>query len=484
MTQQYRNFIGGEWTPASGDSFEIRNPADTNEVVGIFPLATADEVHAAIGAAEQAQQAWGETPGPERGEILYRAAQIIRRRADELAADLTREEGKTLAESKGEVLRSADIFNYFAGEGRRMGGETLPAETRNTLLYTARMPLGVVGIITPWNFPIAIPTWKIAPALISGNAIVFKPASQAPLTALHLVEILDEAGLPKGVINYITGSGSRIGNYLVTDERIDGVSFTGSYDVGIGIYQQTAKRMVRTQLELGGKNPLIVAADADLDKAVTLASRGGFGLTGQACTATSRVIVERAVVGEFTERLAAFARTLKVGPGLASGTQMGPAVSSAQRDTDLEYIQIGQDEGAKMVAGGHDIGSDAGASGHYVVPTVFGGVRPDMRIAQEEIFGPVISVIEAGDFDEAVAIADGIGYGLSAAIVTNDLRKALQFAERIEAGLVKVNQPTTGVPLHAPFGGFKQSSSGTFKEQGQTAVDFYTRIKTISIEVS
>ena len=484
MAQTYHNFIGGEWATPGGDTFEIRNPADTDEVVGLFPLATEDEVRAAIDAAVMAQRAWGETPGPTRGEVLYRAAQIIRRRADELATDLTREEGKTLAESKGEVLRAADIFNYFAGEGRRMGGETLPAETPNTLLYTSRMPLGVVAIITPWNFPIAIPAWKIAPALISGNTVVFKPASQAPLTALHLAEVLDEAGLPKGALNYITGSGSKIGNTLVADERVDGVSFTGSYDVGHGIYQQTAQRMVRTQLELGGKNPLIVAADADLDKAVTLAARGGFGLTGQACTATSRVIVERPVAREFTERLSAYARSLKVGPGLQEGTQMGPAVSAGQRDTDLEYIEIGQSEGAQVVAGGQNVGGNGTSHGHFVAPTVFANVTPAMRIAQEEIFGPVISVMEAGDFDEAVEIADGIGYGLAAAICTNDLRKALRFAERIEAGLVKVNQPTTGVALHAPFGGFKQSSSGTFKEQGKTAVDFYTRVKTVSIEVS
>jgi aldehyde dehydrogenase (NAD+) len=416
--------------------------------------------------------------------VLYRASQIIRQRVDEMARDLTREEGKTLAESKGEVLRAADILNYFAGEGRRMGGETLPAETPNTLLYTSRMPLGVVAIITPWNFPIAIPTWKIAPALISGNAVVFKPASQAPLTALHLVEVLVEAGLPKGVLNYVTGSGSKVGNILVTDERIDGVSFTGSYEVGQGIYQQTAKRMLRTQLELGGKNPLIVAADADLDKAVTLAARGGFGLTGQACTATSRVIVERPIVDEFVERLTAYARSLKVGPGLDPSTQMGPAVSAGQRDTDLEYIEIGQSEGARLVAGGGNGGADNGGHGHFVAPTVFADVRQDMRIAQEEIFGPVISVLEAGDIDDAIAIADNVGFGLAAAICTNDLRKALLFAERIEAGLVKVNQPTTGVALHAPFGGFKMSSSGTFKEQGKTAVDFYTRIKTVSIEVS
>ena len=470
--------------PASGDSFEVRNPANTDEVVGTFPLATDDEVRAAIASAVEAQPGWGTTPGPERGEVLYRAAQIVRRRADELAADLTREEGKTLAESKGEVLRAADILNYFAGEGRRMGGETLPADTRDTLLYTSRMPLGVVSIITPWNFPIAIPTWKIAPALISGNAVVFKPASQAPLTAVHLVEVLAEAGLPRGVLNLVIGSGSRVGNMLVTDERVDGVSFTGSYEVGHGIYQKTAERMLRTQLEMGGKNPFIVAADADLDKAVTLVGRGGFGLTGQACTATSRVIVERAVARDFTERLTAYARALKVGPGLAEGTQMGPAVSADQRKTDLEYIEIGRDEGARLVAGGRDGPRGVSDHGHWVAPTVFTDVRPDMRIAQEEIFGPVISVMEAGDLDEAIQIADGIGYGLAAAICTNDLRKALRFAERVEAGLVKVNQPTTGVALHAPFGGFKDSSSGTFKEQGKTAVDFYTRIKTISIEVS
>src|SRR5919199_875290 len=316
MAKTYHNFMGGKGPPPAGGTFDFRDPANTDEVVGLFPLANEDEVRAAIAAAEAAQPAWGATPGPARGEVLYRAAEIIRRRADEMARDLTREEGKTLAESKGEVLRAADILDYFAGEGRRMGGETLPAETPHTLLYTSRMPLGVVAIITPWNFPIAIPTWKIAPALISGNAVVFKPASQAPLTALHLAEVLDAAGLPKGVLNYVTGSGSKVGNTLVNDERIDGVSFTGSYDVGISIYQQTAKRMLRTQLELGGKNPLIVASDADLDKAVTLAARGGFCLTGQACSATSRGIVEGAVGRGVTERLTAHAPSMEVGPGL------------------------------------------------------------------------------------------------------------------------------------------------------------------------
>ncbi|HWQ13234.1 MAG TPA: aldehyde dehydrogenase family protein [Roseiflexaceae bacterium] len=483
MPAEFRNIIAGQRTRAtSGATIEVRNPADTDEVIGLAPASTVEDVRAAIAAAREAQPKWAALTGPERGRVLYRAATLLEGRVDEWAAELTREEGKTRAEARAEVLRAVDIFRYFAGEGWRVGGDVLPADTPHTLLYSIKVPLGVVAIITPWNFPLAIPAWKMAPALVMGNAVVFKPASATPLMGLRLGELLHEAGLPPGVLNVVCGGGGAIGDALVTDERIDGVSFTGSYAVGHALYQKTAARMTRTHLELGGKNPVIVAADADLDKAVGIVVRGGFGLTGQACTATSRVIVEAPAVREFTERLTAAARALTVGPGLAEGVQMGPAVSAAQKRTDLEYVEIARAEGAQVLAGGGVPEGEALRRGHFVQPTVLAGVRPEMRVAQEEIFGPVVGVIEAADLEEAFRIANGIEYGLTASIVTNDLRKALRFAERAEAGTLKVNQPTAGLSVQAPFGGFKHSGSGMFREMGKGAVDFYTRIKTVYLD--
>jgi aldehyde dehydrogenase (NAD+) len=481
MPEVYSNIIGGERTVAA-DSFEVRNPADTDDVLGLAPASTVADAREAIGAAKGAYAAWAGRPAPERGRVLHRAATLLEGRVDEWAAALSREEGKTGAEAKGEVLRAVDLLRYFAGEAWRVGGDVLPADTPSTLLYSTRVPLGVVSIITPWNFPLAIPVWKIAPALVMGNTVVFKPASATPLMGLRLGALLLEAGLPAGVLNVVAGGGAAIGDALVTDERIDGVSFTGSYAVGHALYQKTAARMTRTHLELGGKNPVIVAADADLDKAVGIVVRGGFGLTGQACTATSRVIVERAVAQAFTERLVAAATALKVAPGLAEGAQMGPAVSASQRRTNLEYIEIARGEGAAVLAGGGVPEGELFRRGHFVEPTVLAGVRPEMRVAQEEIFGPVIGVIEAGDLEEAFAVANNVEYGLTASIVTNDLRRALQFAERAEAGTLKVNQPTAGLSVQAPFGGFKHSGSGMFREMGKGAVEFYTRIKTVYVD--
>jgi aldehyde dehydrogenase (NAD+) len=414
--------------------------------------------------------------------VLHRAANLLETQIDEWAADLTREEGKTRAEARAEVVRSVDLLRYFAGEAWRVGGDMLPADTPHTLLYSMRVPLGVVAIITPWNFPLSIPVWKIAPALVTGNTVVYKPASATPIMGIKLAKLFLDAGLPAGVLNIITGSGGTLGDALVTDERIDGVSFTGSYQVGHALYQKTAPRIVRTHLEMGGKNPVIVAADADLDKAVMTAVRGGFGLTGQACTATSRVIVEAPVLKEFTERFTAAARALKVGPGLADGVQMGPAVSAPQRTTDLEYIEIARGEGAQVATGGGAPNGQKYGRGHFVQPTVLTNVRPDMRIAQEEVFGPVVGVMEAADLEEALAIANNVSYGLSATIVTNDLRKAIRFVERSEVGMVKVNQPTTGASVQAPFGGFKNSGSGMFREMGNGAIEFYTRIKTVYLD--
>ena len=476
--QQYKNLIDGEWVDSSdGKTFENRNPAQLDDILGEFPLATKADVERAIDAAAAALPAWGNLPGPARGAILDKASRILEARLDEIATVLTREEGKTLTEAKGEVTRARDIFRYYAGEGWRAGGNVLPSNTGGELLYTRREPLGVVALVTPWNFPIAIPAWKMAPALAYGNTVVFKPASFAPQTAMLLVEVLVEAGLPKGVVNFVTGSGRTVGDTLVGSPKVHGVSFTGSVSVGMGIYEKAIKNLTRVQLEMGGKNPTIVLKDANIDTAVKMVVAGGFGLTGQACTATSRVIVEDAIANDFAAALTQAARNLKVGNGLEAGVQMGPAVSEDQLQTDLEYIGIGQKEGAKLLIGG----SQTGDGGYYVQPTVFDHVEMQMRIAQEEIFGPVIGIIRASDFEDALAKANGIGFGLSAAVITNDLQKAFQFANRIDAGVVKINEPTTGLALQAPFGGFKHSSANTFKEQGQAAIEFYTRTKTIYV---
>jgi aldehyde dehydrogenase (NAD+) len=483
MAKEFYNLIGGQSVPSSsGATIEVRNPADTDDVLGSVPASTVKDVDDAIGAAAEVFSAWaGKTP-PERGKILYRAANLMEADIDSWAADLTREEGKTLLESQREVVRSVDLLRYFAGEAWRVGGDMLPADTPLTLLYSLRVPVGVCAIITPWNFPLSIPVWKIVPALVTGNTVVFKPASATPILGIRLARLLEEAGLPPGVINVVIGGGGTIGDALVTDARVQAVSFTGSYSVGHALYQKTAPRITRTHLEMGGKNPIIVAADADLDKAVSIVTASGFGLTGQACTACSRVIVEAPVAKEFTDRLTAAARAWRVGPGLREGVQMGPAVSKSQRKTDLDYIEIARGEGAQVLAGGAAPDGDALQRGYFVQPTVLAGVRPDMRIAQEEVFGPVIGVIEAGDLPEAIAIGNNVEYGLSAGIVTTDIRRALRFVEQAEAGMVKVNQGTVGASIQAPFGGFKNSGSGMFREMGKGAIEFFTRVKTVYID--
>lgn len=476
--QAFKNLIAGEWVDAANRAtFENRNPAKLDEVIGTFPSATAEDVNRAIAAAQAALPAWAAMPAPARGAILDKASQIIDARQKELAEILTREEGKTRAEATGEVLRARDIFKYYAGEGWRAGGDVIPSNTGGELLYTRREPLGVVALVTPWNFPIAIPAWKMAPALIYGNTVVFKPASFTPEMAYRLVEVLVEAGLPKGVVNLVTGSGRLVGDVLVGNKGINGISFTGSYSVGMKIYEKAMPNLTRVQLEMGGKNPMIILNDADVDKAVQFASVSGFGLTGQACTAASRLIVEEGIADAFVAALTAKARSMIVGNGLDAGVQMGPAVSEDQLKTDLDYIKIGKDEGAKLLTGG----DRAREGGHYVQPTVFDAVDVKMRIAQEEIFGPVISVIRVKNVDDAIEKANAIPFGLSAGIVTNDLQKAFTFANRIEAGVVKINEPTTGLALQAPFGGFKNSSANTFKEQGPAAIEFYTRTKTIYV---
>lgn len=475
----FKNLINGQWVDAAdGAVFERRNPAQTEQVIGTFASATRQDAQRAIDAAREAFRGWADMPAPARGAILYQASQLVDARIDKLAVALTQEEGKTLAEAKGEVARARDILRYYGGEGWRMGGEVLPGNIDGALLYTRREPLGVVSILTPWNFPIAIPAWKIAPALVYGNTVVFKPASYAPRIGLMLVETLVDAGLPPGVINVLTGAGSTVGDEMVSNPGIAGISFTGSRSVGAAIYGKAVQNMARVQLEMGGKNPLVVLQDADLDLAVCLAVQGGYGVTGQACTATSRVIVEESVAEAFAQALAQAAQSLTVGDGLDANTQMGPAVDQGQMESDLNYVQIGRDEGARLIAGG----GVARGGGFFVEPALFDQVEPQMRIAQEEIFGPLIGIIRACDFEDALQKANDIGYGLAAGVVTNDMQKAFAFANRIEAGVVKVNEQTTGLALQAPFGGFKQSSANTFKEQGRAAIEFYTRTKTIYVK--
>ncbi len=485
LVRTYQNFIGGEWVAAqSGARFQNTNPADTREVVADYPQSGAGETRAAVEAARAAHPGWAAQTPVARGRILSKVSEILATRKNELAELLTREEGKTLAESQGEVGRAVDIFRFFGGLSYILGGQTIPHDLPGNLLYTVRESLGVVGLITPWNFPIAIPAWKLAPALVSGNAVVIKPASQSPALTLEIAKAFAEAGLPKGVLNVVVGDGRAVGGELAQNPDVAALSFTGSYTVGKSVYAKLAERMARAQMEMGGKNPTIVLADADLDLAVNLVARAGFGLTGQACTATSRVIVEKSVAAAFTEKLVAKAKSLKVGNGLTAGIDMGPAVSAKQLEGNLEYVATAQREGAKLVTGGNRLTEGDLAHGLFMEPTVLAGVKPTDRIACEEVFGPVIAILEVADFNEALKIANSVDVGLSASIVTRDIKKAMQYTEKIQAGVVKVNQISTGLALQAPFGGTKKSSSDTFKEQGAGAIDFYTRIKTVYLDYS
>jgi len=483
--ETYRNFIGGEWVAAQGGAtYRTLNPADQREVVAEYAKGGALEARAAIEAARGAFAAWAGMTAVARGRVLSKASQILETRKAELARLLTREEGKTLVESTGEVQRSADIFRFFGGLSYTLGGQTIPHDLPNNLLYTTRNPIGVVGLITPWNFPIAIPAWKLAPALVCGNTVVLKPASQAPSMALELARILSEAGLPKGVLNVVVGDGRAVGGELAEHPMVAGVSFTGSHGVGQQIYQQLARRMARAQMEMGGKNPTIVLGDADLDLAATLVVRAGFGLTGQACTATSRVIVEESVLEAFLEKLVTKARALKVGDGLGAGIEMGPAVNVQELEGNFAHVEAAVAEGAVVCAGGHRLTEGELAHGLFMEPTVLRNVTSTMRIAREEVFGPVVAVMAVGGFDEAIAVANGVDVGLSASIVTRDIKKAMLYSDRIEAGVVKINQISTGLALQAPFGGVKKSSTDSFKEQGAGAVEFYSRLKTVYLDYS
>jgi aldehyde dehydrogenase (NAD+) len=478
----FKNYVNGEWVDSKlGKTFPNINPANTEETVGLFQSSNAEDVDRACSAAAAARTAWADLPATKRGEYLFKAAELIEDRLEQISEEMTREEGKTLPEAIGETKRAINIFRYFGGEGSRQFTYQVPSERENVLCYTIRKPLGTVALITPWNFPIAIPAWKIAPALIAGNTVVIKPASLAPLSSFRLIEALHEAGIPPGVINYLTGSGGSAGDALTSNPEIKAVSFTGSTSVGSALYKKVSARRIRVQLEMGGKNPTVVLGDADLDYAADILINGAFFSTGQKCTACSRAIIERSVYEPLVEKLVEKTRKLKVGNGLDPTVQIGPAVDEEQLKTDLEYIEIAKKEGAQLLCGGRRLTGGDYDKGYFVEPTIFSGVSSTMRVAQEEVFGPVLALMLAEDFEDALRIANDVRFGLSASIVSKDLTRVHKFINQIEAGLITVNLPTAGVEYQLPFGGTKESSYG-MREQGPQALDFYSESRTVYLK--
>lgn len=475
------NFIRGKWCQSeSGETFEVHDPASPDTIVGTFPASTVADVRMAIDAAREAAPEWGMTPAPQRGALLRAAAKKLDTDREILTELLVREEGKTRIEAAGEVNRAVEIFYYYAEKTRELGGVRKPTSQRERMVEVRAVPLGTVALITPWNYPIAIPAWKLAPALAAGNSVLLKPASEAPHMAAALVGALETAGLPPGVVNLVTGSGSVVGAELTSSRAIDAVSFTGSTAVGTAVAHQAAERLTRVQCEMGGKNPTVVMPSADLDSAVEIVAGGGFGTTGQSCTACSRAIVHTDVLNSFIHALIAHAEALTVGPGL-SGADMGPQVSESELKSTLGYIERAKEEGATVATGGEKVMIPDAPDGHFVAPTIITDVDPDMEIAQSEVFGPVIAVLAVDSFDAAVEVANNVPYGLSASIVTGDLSEAHRFTDRVEAGVVKINEKTTGLELHAPFGGFKDSSTNTYREQGEAGLDFFSATKTVYI---
>lgn len=477
----YRNFINGEWVASKAQTaVENRNPANIDEVMGLAPLSTAEEANAAVAAAERAYPAWRRTPAPVRGQIIAKAAVIMQERKEEIARAMTMEEGKTIREARGEVAKSINIMDFMAGESRRFGGETLHSELPNNFAYTLKQPLGVVAAITPWNFPVCIPCWKMAPALITGNTVVFKPSPLTPWTAQLTCEVFQAAGLPAGVLNMVMG-GAEVGEAFINNPTVKAISFTGSNTVGTQIYSQGAKRMAKVQCEMGGKNPVIVLEDADLELAVEGVVMGAFGSTGQRCTATSRLIVVDAVADRVVRMVLDRAKRLRVGYGLDESIDMGPAVDENQMKKDLASIEAGKKIGAQLLCGGERLSGREYDRGYFVAPTIFDHVQPKTGLAQSEIFGPVLSILRVKDFDEAMAVANDVRYGLTSSIYTSDANKIFRFTEEIETGITHINSPTVGGEAHLPFGGVKGTSMG-WREQGRTAVDFYTEIKTVYVD--
>ena len=480
----YGNLIGGKFVPAkSGKTFENLSPADTSDVVGVFASSEAADVDAAVQAAAKAYETWRLVPAPKRAEILYRTGELLLKRKEEFARDMTREMGKVLAETRGDVQEAIDMTYLMAGEGRRQFGQTTPSELPNKFAMSVRTPVGVAGLICPWNFPMAIPSWKAMPALVTGNTVVIKPAEDTPLSTYNLMQVLSEAGLPRGVMNVVFGDGPGAGAPLLNHEDVGLVSFTGSTEVGRIVSTACAPSFKKCHLEMGGKNIIIVMDDANLDLAVDGAVWGGFGTSGQRCTAASRIAVHKKVYAEFVEKFVARVKALKVGDGLDPATDMGPCINEQQLNTVLKYVQIGKDETAKLAAGGHRLESGAWGRGWFHEPTVFTDCDPKMRIAQEEIFGPVVAVIPFEDFEEALDIANGVKYGLSAAIYTRNVNNAFRAQRDLQTGIVYVNAPTIGAETHLPFGGIKNTGNG-HRESGEAALDFYSEWKTVYIDYS
>jgi aldehyde dehydrogenase (NAD+) len=483
MADVFKNLIGGTWVEShTGRTFERTNPA-TGELVGTYTKSDAKDVDAAVDAAKTAYASWRLFPAPKRGEILFRAAQLLEERKESLAREMTEEMGKVIDETRGDVQEAIDMTYYMAGEGRRLFGQTTPSEMRNKFQMSVRKPLGVVGLITPWNFPIAIPSWKMMPALIAGNTVVIKPATFTPKLTIRLAEILQEASIPDGVVNVVLGTGQEVGNPILLHPDVPVISFTGSTETGKSVALAAAENNKRLTLEMGGKNAVIVNDDANLELAAEGILWGAFGTTGQRCTATSRVVVHRAVQQELLDRLVAGAKSLKLGNGLEEGVNVGPLVSSGQRDTVQKYVEIGKSEGATLATGGAVATEGALGRGHFHQPTIFDNVHPDMRVAQEEIFGPVVSIIPVDSLDVAIDVVNGVQYGLSAAIFTQDVNNAFRAMRDINTGILYVNAGTTGAEIHLPFGGTKSTGNG-HREAGTAAIDFYTEWQSVYVDFS
>ncbi len=479
----FKNWIGGNWVDAaSGETFESVSPAD-GEILGVFPKSSAEDVDRAVEAATAAFEEWRLVPAPERGNVLYRFAQLLIDQKDELTDLMTHEMGKVKAEAGGDVQEAIDMSLYMAGEGRRLFGQTTPSELRDKFNMTVRLPIGVVGVITPWNFPIAIPSWKIAPALVSGNTIVFKPATDTPLLGERFVELLDEAGLPPGVLNIVHGGGGAVGDRLVRHPDVRVITLTGSRETGVEVMRNAAEGLKHVHLELGGKNAIIVLDDADIDLAVEGIVWSAFGTSGQRCTAASRVIVQEGVHEALQSRLVTAAERLRLGVGWDDDTDVGPVINKAALEKIHAYTEIGRDEGAKLLTGGEVASGNGLDRGHYYRPTIFGDVEPQMRIAQEEIFGPTTALIRVRDFDEAIRVSNGIRYGLSSSIYTRDVNKAFRAMRDLAAGITYVNAGTIGAEVHLPFGGTKDTGNG-HREAGQAALDVFTEWKSIYVDYS
>ncbi|MCX6122815.1 MAG: aldehyde dehydrogenase family protein [Ignavibacteriales bacterium] len=484
MPQQFQNFINGKWVEAkSGKTFENRNPANWNDVIGIFPKSGKEDVNEAVSAARIAFEKWRLIPAPARGDMLRKIGDLLVKYKEEIAREMTREMGKVLTETRGDVQEGIDTAYYAATEGRRLFGHTVPSELPDKFAMAIRVPVGVAGIITPWNFPMAIPTWGIFPALLSGNTVVFKPASDTPKTASRLVEIMIEAGIPKGVINLVYGSGRDVGTAIVTHPDVDLILFTGSTEIGKQILRDGSATLKRVSLELGGKNAQIVMDDADLDLALDGILWGAFGTTGQRCTATSRLILHEKIYDKFLTMLVDRTQKLRLGDGLLQTSDVGPCINEGQRKIVQSYVEIGMNEGAKLLCGGRIAAHGDLAKGWFFEPTIFDGVLPSMRIAREEIFGPVLSVIRTHSLEDAIMILNDSLYGLSSSIYTRDVNKAFVAIRDIKAGITYINVPTIGAEAHLPFGGVKQTGNG-HREGGWAVYDFFTEWKSVYIDYS